>query len=122
MSEVVLFIGLLLGNLTVTSYRSVPSQTDSSPYHTATGERVCKDGVAVSQDLLKNGVVKYGDWLWIEGIGFKRVNDTMNPRHKLHIDVWVNSVKEEKAFHKKFKGGKVRVWRIERSIFKDITN
>lgn len=108
-----ILIGVLIGSLQITSYRSVPEQTDDSPFITATGERVCKDGVAVSQDLLKSKTVKYGDWLFIEGIGLKRVNDTMHNRHNNHIDVWVSSLDEEKKFHKKFKGKKVKVWIIK---------
>lgn len=87
----------LVGNLTVTSYRSVPEQTDDSPFFTSIGERVNNSGVAVSQDLLKAGVIKYGDILYVEGYGFKVVNDTMNARHKNHIDLWVDSFEKEKA-------------------------
>lgn len=96
MQELMMIV-TLVGNLTVTSYRSVPEQTDDSPFITSIGERVHSSGVAVSQDLLKNGVVKYGDVLYVEGYGFKVVNDTMNPRHKNHVDLWVDSYKKEKA-------------------------
>lgn len=109
----VIIIGVLIGSLQITSYRSVPEQTDDSPFITSTGERVCKDGVAVSQDLLKSKRIKYGDWLYIEGIGFKRINDTMHPRHKNHIDVWVATLQDEKEFHKKFKGKTVKVWIVK---------
>lgn len=95
MNEILLAMSLL-GSMTVTSYRSVPAQTDSSPYVTSIGEKVNKSGVAVSQDLLKRGVVKYGDILYIEGYGLKVVNDTMNPRHTNHCDIWVATYAEEK--------------------------
>ncbi len=108
-----ILVSLLLGNLTLTSYRSVPSQTDDTPFVTSIGERVCKDGVAVSQDLLLSGRVKYGDWLYIDGVGLKRVNDTMAPRWKNHVDVWVSSYEKEKTFQKKFKGGQVPVWIVQ---------
>lgn len=101
---------LLIGSLTITSYRSVPEQTDSSPFITSIGERVCKDGVAVSQDLLKSKRIKYGDWLYIESIGLKRVNDTMHNRFTNHVDIWVPSLEAEKKFHSKFKGKKLKVW------------
>lgn len=107
-----ILISIFVGSLQVTSYRSVPEQTDSSPFITSTGERVCKDGVAVSQDLLKSKKIKYGDWLYIDGVGLKRVNDTMHSRHKNHIDVWVPSLETEKRFHAKFKGKSVKVWVI----------
>lgn len=105
-----ILISIFLGNFNVTAYRSVPNQTDDSPYITSIGERVCKDGVAVSQDLLKSKKIKYGDWLYIEGIGLKRVNDTMNIRFKNHIDVWVKTYEEEKKFHNKFKDRQMKVW------------
>jgi 3D (Asp-Asp-Asp) domain-containing protein len=105
-------ITIFLGNLIVTSYRSVPEQTDDSPFITSIGERVCRDGVAVSQDLLKSKRVKYGDWLYIAGVGLKRVNDTMHKRHKNHIDVWLPTLEAERKFHSRFKGKKVKVWVI----------
>lgn len=45
-------VGLLLGQMTITSYRSIPKQTDSSPHYTSIGEHVHPHGCAVSQDLL----------------------------------------------------------------------
>jgi 3D (Asp-Asp-Asp) domain-containing protein len=105
-----LLVAVFLGNLTITAYRSVPEQTDDSPFITSIGERVCKDGVAVSQDLLKSKKVKYGDWIYIEGVGLKRINDTMHSRHKNHIDVWLPTLGAEKRFHRRFKSRKVNVW------------
>lgn len=101
---------IFLGNLYVTSYRSVPTQTDSSPWITATGERVTVRGCAVSQDFITSGELKYGDLLYIEGIGYRFINDTMNKRCKHQIDVWVLSAEEETKFDKKFKGKKLSVW------------
>lgn len=107
---------ILVANVSITAYRSVPSQTDNSPYHTSTGERVCQDGVAISQDLLKSGKVKYGDWLYIPGIGLKRAKDCMHHRHKNSVDVWVGSLKEEQEFHRKWKGKKVNVYIVQEVI------
>lgn len=85
----------LIGNLTVTAYRSLPEQTDDSPFITSIGERVNNHGVAISQDLLRSGAVNYGDLLYIEGVGFRVVNDCMNARHRKRVDVWVASKDEE---------------------------
>lgn len=83
---------VFIGNLTATSYRSVESQTDSSPFHTSTGQRVEWGGVAISQDILCGACRKlhkrcrhpeypsklhYGSYLYIENIGFKVINDCM---------------------------------------------
>ncbi len=122
-----ILVSLLLGNFTVTSYRSVKSQTDDSPYRTSTGEKTSPDGVAVSQDLLCKDCLRlhkrcacpvdvrlhYGDWVFIEGVGFKRLNDVMNKRHKQRMDVWVSTLAEEKAFHKKFGKVKLRVYKVK---------
>lgn len=106
-----LLIPILLGSMMTTSYRSVPSQTDDSPFVTSIGERVSPRGCAVSQDMLKKngGTLDYGDLLYIEGIGYRFVNDTMNIRHKRSIDIWVATHAEEK----KFKIGRRRVFLIE---------
>jgi 3D (Asp-Asp-Asp) domain-containing protein len=88
---------LVLGTLTVTSYRSVPEQTDNSPFITSIGHRTHPYGCAVSQDLLKTGRVKYGDYVCVDKMGCYVVNDTMHPRHTNHVDVWVASYEEEKV-------------------------
>jgi hypothetical protein len=41
--------------------------------------------------------VAYGDILYIPGYGYRVVNDTMNARHKNHVDLLVNTHDEEKA-------------------------
>lgn len=103
---------LVIGQLQVTSYRSVPSQTDDSPFITSIGERVNEHGVAVSQDLLKKngGPLNYGDMVYIENLGWKVVNDCMHPRYRNRIDVWVKDYKSEKAFDERFKRTKLLVY------------
>ena len=98
---------LLIGNMTITAYRSIPRQTDASPWITSIGERVHPHGVAVSRDLLvqNGGTLNYGDLVYVEGFGFKVVNDCMHKRHKQAIDIWVATYKEEKAI--RFKRGSV---------------
>jgi len=112
-----ILLAVLLGNMQVTSYRSVPEQTDDTPFITSIGEKVCKDGVAASQDLLANGTVHYGDWLYIEGIGLKRVNDTMHERHKQAVDIWVATYAEEKAIGIRHNN----VWLVKPSFAKEIS-
>lgn len=106
----------LIGLLEITSYQSVPQQTDSTPFITSTGERVRRGGCAVSRDLmcpmsmLKTPVMRlhtkdtcflknrihYGDHVWVKGYGVLCVNDTMHPRIHRHIDIWVPSYRAEK--------------------------
>lgn len=108
--------GVFLGAMTATSYRSVPEQTDSSPFITATGGRVHRDGVALSRNLLKRwgGPVSYGDIIYIENIGFKVANDTMNKRHLNHVDIWVKTYEEEKTFHTQYKSRKLKIYVIRK--------
>lgn len=87
-----ILIAVLIGNLKVTSYRPIPAQTDSTPFRTSTDEKVRAGGVAVSRDLLCGGCRKlhhrckhteyskklhYGDWLYIDGFGYRQINDVM---------------------------------------------
>ncbi len=136
---------LLLGSLTVTSYRSVPGQTDTSPFYTSTGERVSISGAAISQDRLcgacrklhkrckepsYNKKIHYGDVLFIEGIGFRIVNDCMGVRkhwrvktkygmkrvykdQKNWVDVWVATYQDEHNFHRQNGINKHQVWIIK---------
>lgn len=112
----IMFKGVFLGTMTATAYRSVPEQTDSSPFITATGGRVHENGVALSRNLLKRwgGLVNYGDIIYVEDIGFKVVNDTMNKRHFNHIDIWVKTSKEEKSFHTQYKSRKLKIYVIRK--------
>ena len=118
---------ILIGNFIVTSYRSVPNQTDKSPFYTSTGERTSPDGIAISQNLLCSTCLKlhrrckhldgdkrihYGDWLLVEDIGLKRVNDVMNKRFTDRMDIWVATKKEEHNHHKKYKFNKLKVYKV----------
>lgn len=136
---------VFIGNLTFTSYQSVPNQTDSTPFHTSTGERVFNGGAAISQDRLCGACRKlhkrcqrpenptkihYGDCLYLEGIGFRIVNDCMGKfkRYKIRtkdgkrtlfkkqtnwIDVWVPSQAAEKEFHKSKGIRQYKVWLVK---------
>lgn len=133
-----LVVTALVGMLQVTSYRSVSSQTDSSPYTTSIGERTSPHGVAVSRDLLCGACRKlkhqckhpeyapkihYHDCLYIEDIGYRIVNDVMGDtaydkqtRKRVllrnRLDVWVPSHEAEIKFHKQFGHRKLNVWKI----------
>jgi 3D (Asp-Asp-Asp) domain-containing protein len=101
----------------VTAYRSVPTQTDKTPFHTSINEHVSNAGVAVSRDQLcpaslfrdirikRHGAsschlkhkVHYGDVVHITGVGYRIVNDCMAARHRNAWDVWVPNFAAERA-------------------------
>ena len=94
---------ILLGTMTVTSYRPVPEQTkpECKNRHfceTSIGENVSELGVAVSPDLLASGRVHYRDCIHIPGVGFRIVDDTTNKRLHNAIDVFVYEKSQERAF------------------------
>ena len=65
----------------------------------------------MSRDLLakQGGPLHYGDWIYVEGYGLKVVNDTMNERHKNHVDLWVATYTEEKSVGVR----KARIWLVK---------
>lgn len=138
MNEIVLIVGLLVGQCTVTSYQSIKSQTDSSPHFTSTGVRTHHGGVAISRDLLcpicrtlhrrcghHNYLNKlhYDEYIFIEKLGFYSINDVMGEsiydrtRHKRvpihnHFDIWVGSLDEERAIKTQMQ----KVYVVKRTI------
>ena len=82
--------------LTVTSYRPIPAQTDSSPNWTSTGSPAVMGICAASRDLLSDGRLHYGDIVEVPKLGVYKVMDTMNKRHKNHIDILVYTVTQER--------------------------
>ncbi len=112
-----LFKAILLGTLIATSYRPVPEQTKPEckgrhACETANGENVSELGVAVSQDYLDSGTIHYGDCLYIDGVGFRLVNDCLNRRYKRRIDVFVYTQKEERAFGVRH----LKVWLVTQPV------
>lgn len=104
---------ILIGVLTVTSYRPVPEQTKPEctgrdHCRTSVGDGVTRYGIAVSQDLLRSGRVHYGDVLWIDGYGWRVVNDCMAARHHDAVDLMVFTRAEEKAVGVR----RLRVWGV----------
>lgn len=128
MTPATVLLCYLLGPLTVTTYQSIPAQTDSSPNYTSIGQKTRKGGAAVSRDLLcrvskqcRRNVktvcdptkLHYGDYIWIKDLGIFQVNDCMGATKYVKerkkrvpitnaVDVWVSSYGEEKAFDDKY--------------------
>lgn len=80
-----------------TAYNSLPNQTDSTPFITATGTRTRPGVVAMSRDMLR--IFPYGTRVMIEDLSgrynFKGrvfvVEDTMHARKVKQVDVWMAS-------------------------------
>ena len=83
-------------SLTVTAYRPIAKQTDSSPNWTSVGTPAVMGVCAVSRDLLNSGALLYGDLVEVSNLGVYKVFDTMNIRHKQHIDILVYTVTQER--------------------------
>ena len=131
---------IFCGQMVVTSYLSINSQTDDSPFFTSIGEHVGTHVIAVSDDLLcprakirlktggfvlcKRGLLcpdktklHYYDWVYVEKIGFKQVLDVMNSRFTNRMDVWVQTKENERSFDKNYGGKKLKIWLIKEPLY-----
>lgn len=82
-----------------TAYNSMPGQTDSTPFITATGTRTRPGVVALSRDLLRS--FPYGSRVMIEDLSGKSgnllsgrvfyVEDTMAAYKRASVDIWMSS-------------------------------
>lgn len=80
--------------VTATAYNSLPEQTDSTPFITASGTHV-RPGVLAANFLPIGTRVKipeyFGDQIFI-------VEDRMNPRYYKRLDIWMESVVDAREF------------------------
>ncbi|MDB5046266.1 MAG: hypothetical protein JWQ08_2316, partial [Deinococcus sp.] len=89
-----------------TAYNSLPGQTDSSPFITATGTRVRPGVVALSRDLLRS--FPYGSKIMLEDMSGRYnnllrgrvfvVEDTMAARKTNSLDIWMGTRSEAIQF------------------------
>jgi len=81
------------GQVLATAYNSLESQTDSSPWITASGTR-CREGVIASNFL------PIGTKVLIEGFGERvfTVEDRMNKRYQKRIDIWFRDYDDAMQF------------------------
>ena len=92
---------ILLGTLQITSYQPIPAQTRpecQGRYDclTANGDGITMYGIAASQDYLREGVVRFGDIVYVQGYGYRVVNDAMGPRATHSFDLMVFTHSDEK--------------------------
>lgn len=83
-----------LKNVTITAYSS---EEDGIGTRTASGTRV-KEGRTIAVD--KN-VIPMGWWVYIEGIGFRRAEDTGGAIKGHKIDLYIDSLKSANKFGRK---------------------
>ena len=78
----------------VSAYTSTNGQTDDTPYLTAFGTPV-RDGIVAANFLPVGTVIrfpdKFGDKLFV-------VEDKMNERYSLQVDIWMSDREEAKKF------------------------
>lgn len=81
------------GEVTITAFNSMESQTDSTPWITASGTR-CRPGVIASNFL------PFGTKVIIEGFGNRifTVEDRMNKRYYKRLDIWFANYADAKKF------------------------
>ena len=80
--------------ITVTSYNSVPEQTDSTPFITASGTHV-RDGVVASNYLPIGTRVRFPN---LYGSKIFVVEDRMNARYHKKIDIWSDDIQFSRKF------------------------
>lgn len=87
-----------------TAYNSEIDQTDSTPFITASGERVGEGTLALSRDMIRAenafmakmgynnaAVISFGDTIDIVYVRRMVVHDTMNRRFMERADIWMDS-------------------------------
>ena len=88
--------------ITATAYNSINTQTDNSPWITASGTRC-------HYRVIANNTLPFGTLVWIKGYGKKPfiVEDRMNARYNYekckehHIDIWMGSYDKAIKFGKR---------------------
>lgn len=87
-----------------TAYNSDIDQTDSTPFITASGERVGEGTLALSRDMIRAenafmakmgynnaATISFGDTIDIVYVRRMVVHDTMNRRYRERADIWMDS-------------------------------
>lgn len=86
-----------VATVTASAYNSVPWQTDSTPFTTASGTTV-RHGVVAANHLPIGTLITipeiYGDQVF-------RVEDRMNARYRNNVDIWMESIDDARKFGRK---------------------
>lgn len=84
--------------VTLTAYSSTPDQCDSTPHITASNKPVRHGIIAVSDDIMKELGITFGERVLIPGHGVFEVQDKMNPRWRRRVDIWHDDREAAKLF------------------------
>ncbi len=84
--------------VTVTAYNPVRSQTDISPLITASNKRVRVGMVALSRDLEREFGFRFGDTVYLYGLGRFVFEDRMHRRKRRHVDILMLNPMEARRF------------------------
>ena len=84
--------------VSVSAYNPTRQQCDSTPFITASNQRVRKGIVALSRDLEKDFGLKFGDTVHLLGHGTFEFQDRMNKRWKRRVDLFMWNKKEAMKF------------------------
>jgi len=93
-----------LTRIVSTAYNSDIGQTDSTPFITASGERVQEGTLALSRDMIRAenafmarmgynnaATISFGDTIDVVYVRRMVVHDTMNRRYTERADIWMDS-------------------------------
>jgi 3D (Asp-Asp-Asp) domain-containing protein len=75
--------------VTATAYSPTVEECDETPFITASGRRVRPGIIALSRDIEREFGVKFGDVLYLEGLGYYEFQDRMHWRWKRRVDIFL---------------------------------
>jgi 3D (Asp-Asp-Asp) domain-containing protein len=84
--------------VTATAYSPTPEECDNTPFITASGRRVRPGIIALSRDIEREFGVRFGDVLYLEGLGYYQFQDRMHRRWKRRVDIFHTTKQEAENF------------------------
>jgi 3D (Asp-Asp-Asp) domain-containing protein len=86
--------------VTITAYSSTKDQCDSTPHITASNSPVRIGIVAISNDLMNEMGLSFGQRVLIPGHGLFEVQDKMNSKWHRRVDIWHDDREAARLFGK----------------------
>jgi 3D (Asp-Asp-Asp) domain-containing protein len=90
--------GVRSTSVTLTAYSSTVEQCDATPYLTASDQSVHVGIIAVSDDLMKELGLRFGQRVLIPGYGLFEIQDRMHPRWHRRVDIWQENSEVARRF------------------------